>query len=75
MPIRLTAAELDAVLAAAKPLARDVRDAFLQHVAAELSTCAEIGPGTVHRVCRETQRKFFDPPDIDGRGGSQSKYR
>lgn len=37
MPIRLTDAELDAVMAAARPLALNVRDAFLQHVADALA--------------------------------------
>jgi hypothetical protein len=28
--------------------------------------CAgEVGPGTVARVCRELQRQFFGPPDLD----------
>jgi hypothetical protein len=72
-PVRLTDAELDAVMLAARPLAHDVRDAFLQHVAQELSACSEIGPGTVNRVCREAQRKFFDPPDLGN--GAAPKYR
>jgi hypothetical protein len=74
MPIRLTDDELTAVFQAAAPLARDVRDSFLQHVAAALATCTEIGPGTVHRVCRETQKRFFDPPDFST-PGANSKYR
>ena len=47
MLIRLSDAELDAVFLAARPLAVRDRDAFLQHVADQLSTCTEIGPGTV----------------------------
>jgi hypothetical protein len=27
-----------------------------------------VGPGTVHRVCLETQRRFFDPPELGGPG-------
>jgi len=72
-PVRLSDSELDAVMLAARPLDHNVRDAFLQHVAEELSTCTEIGPGVVGRVCREAQRKFFDPPQIDGPGAG-SKY-
>jgi len=72
-PVRLSDAELDAVLRAAQPLDHNVRDAFLQYVAQELSTCTEIGPGTVNRICREGQRKFFDPPNHDV-GGAWSKY-
>lgn len=74
-PIRLTDSELDAVLAAARPIAVERRDAFLQQVAASLSGCAEVGPGIVHRVCAETQRAFFDPPDLGHVVGAQSKYR
>jgi hypothetical protein len=72
-PIRLSDSELAAVMAAARPLAVDVRDAFLQHVAAALASCAEIGPGTVYRVIAETQRKFFDPPDLRDEGAPRSR--
>jgi len=71
-PIRLTDSELDAVLAAARPIAVERRD---EQVAASLSGCAEVGPGIVHRVCAETQRAFFDPPDLGHVVGAQSKYR
>jgi hypothetical protein len=73
-PIRLTDAELDAVFAAARPLDRDLRDPFLQAVAHALSDRNIIGPGTVHQVCRELQRQFFDPPDLS-RSNDTSKYR
>jgi hypothetical protein len=72
-PIRLSDAELTAVFNAARPLAHDIRDAFLQAVAEQLSTCSEIGPGVVARVCREAQRQFFDPPALEDRRTS-SKY-
>jgi len=72
-PLRLSDSELNAVMTAARPLEPHVRDAFLQHVAEALSTCAEVGPGTVNRVCREAQKKFFDPPALDH--GDWSKYR
>jgi len=71
-PIRLSDDELDAVFRAARPLRVHDRDAFLQHVADQLSTCPEIGPGTVAKACREAQRKFFDPPELDR---DVSKYR
>jgi hypothetical protein len=69
--IRLTDAELDAVLAAARPLEPHLRDVFLQEVAGALASYVEVGPGVVARVCREAQKKFFDPPDIDGASGSK----
>jgi hypothetical protein len=74
MPLRLSDDELTAVMAAARPLPVERRDAFLQEVAAELGHCNEIGPGVVHRVCAETQRRFFDPPDL-GRASGLGKYR
>ena len=73
-PIRLSDSELDAVMAAARPLAVERRDAFLQQVAITLQRCGEIGPGVVHRICAEVQRVHFDPPDLSGRVGG-GKYR
>jgi hypothetical protein len=60
-------------MAAARPLAHDVRDAFLREVADALAGCTEVGPGTVARVCREVQRRHFDPPDLGN--GASPKYR
>jgi hypothetical protein len=66
---------LDAVLAAARPLPVERRDAFLQAVAAELHG-REVGPGIIHPVCAETQRAFFDPPQLAaGAPGRGAKYR
>jgi hypothetical protein len=61
-------------MAAARPIAVARRDAFLQAVAAALNG-REIGPGVVHRVCAETQRRFFDPPDLGRAPDATSKYR
>jgi hypothetical protein len=71
-PIRLTDSELDAVMAAARPIAVHRRDEFLQEVASELQRCGEIGPGVVFKICRETQRRFFDPPNLGS--GHWHKY-
>ena len=49
-PLALTDAELDAVMAAARPLPVEVRDPFLRAVTHELQGCREIGPGIVHQV-------------------------
>lgn len=65
-PIKLTDAELDAVLAAARPLDVRVRDAFLQAVADALQGYSEIGPGLVGRVVSQIQKQYFDPPDLRG---------
>jgi hypothetical protein len=70
-PVRLTDDELSTVMAAARPLPVERRDAFLQQVAAALQACREIGPGAVYRAVAETQRAFFDPPDLSGGGRSR----
>ena len=75
-PLRLSDSELDAVMAAARPIDRDQRDAFMQAVAAELRKAGgAVGPGVVHRICAELQRRFILAPDLDLRAGGQSKYR
>jgi hypothetical protein len=57
-PIHLTDSELDAVFAAARPLAVADRDLFLQAVAAELAQRrGEIGEGVIFQICREQQRR------------------
>ena len=63
-PLKLSDAELDAVLAAARPLAVEMRDPFLRAVANALEGSKVIGPGVVARTCAELQRQFFDPPDL-----------
>jgi hypothetical protein len=73
-PIRLTDSELDAVMAAARPIAVARRDAFLQEVATVLSGCLEVGPGLVHRVVSDVQRRHFDPPNLDGPMPRVSKW-
>jgi hypothetical protein len=45
-----------------------------RQVADWLTSYPVVGPGTVHRVCLETQRRFFDPPDLGG-PGVWAKYR
>jgi hypothetical protein len=66
----------DAVLAAARPIAVDRPDAFLQAVAGALQGCREIGPGVVYRVAAQVQREFFDPPQFaTGASGRTGKYR
>jgi hypothetical protein len=76
-PIRLSDSELDAVMAAARPLAVERRDAFLQAVAGALQGYGgEIGPGAVYRVASQVQREFFDPPQLAaGAPGRGAKYR
>lgn len=76
-PIRLSDAELDAVMSAARPLDVAVRDAFLRAVAHELAGHQVVGPGVVHQVCREQQRIFMNGawPEFTRETGVASKYR
>jgi hypothetical protein len=68
--ISLTDEQLDAVLAAARPLAVEDRDPFIRAIAHELEQHnGSIGPGTVHRCIRDVQKRFFDPPDFTGSAG------
>jgi hypothetical protein len=55
-PLALSDSELEAVMAAVRPLDVAVRDAFLQGVAEALAGHAVLGPGVVARVCAEAQR-------------------
>ena len=71
-PIRLSDSELDAVMAAARPLPVHLRDPFLHAVAHALSDRNVIGPGTVHQVCCELQRQLFDPPDLSRSNDTRS---
>jgi hypothetical protein len=77
--IHLSDAELDAVMAAAKPLAPADRSRFLEAVSARLSAYPsdEIGNGSVSRAVRdvlqELQELHWHPAAV-GRVGV-SKYR
>ena len=63
--------ELRIVMDCAQPLAPQDRDAFLRDVAAELAKHPdELGPGAVHRLVRETQARYFDPPSLNGGAGA-----
>jgi hypothetical protein len=74
-PIRLTDHELDAVFAAARPLAPECRDGFLREVANLLDACPEVGPGAIHRAICEAQSRFFDPPDLRAGVVQSRRYR
>jgi hypothetical protein len=62
MPVSLSVSELALIHHAAAPLDRDRQDAFVTALLAALEECPELGPGVVHRVIRETQRQYWDPP-------------
>jgi hypothetical protein len=64
-PIALTDQQMMAILAAAHPLARGDRDAFLLEVAQVLQALPEVGDGALHRVIMAVQRRHWDPPELD----------
>jgi predicted NBD/HSP70 family sugar kinase len=63
MPIALSDAELEIVLAAARPIPPADRDQFLRQVAHELEQYnGTIGVGVVHRVAYAVQRRYWRAP-------------
>jgi hypothetical protein len=67
-PFALTEEETAVVLTLAAPLERGKRDAFLAQVASTLAKQPARGPGVVHRIGREVQREFFEPPMMSDAG-------
>ena len=63
-PLSLSDAQMSRLLAACAPLAVSQRRPFLEALAADLRQHPEIGDGTVDRAIRETQRQFWQPPDL-----------
>jgi hypothetical protein len=62
MSVSLSDAELAVVMDAARPLSPKARHAFLIDIARELAKRHEFGPGSIHRLVREMQRRHFTPP-------------
>ena len=66
-PLQLTDDEMSVLRRLAEPIDHARRPQFLQEVAAELEAQRQagvIGEGSVHRVARALQRRFFDPPEF-----------
>ena len=61
-PLSLTDEQMTALLRAAQPLDRDLREPFLLAVARALQGRELLGDGEVFRTIRETQRQFWHPP-------------
>ena len=57
--LRLTDHDFDRLMQAAKPVPAPDRDAFLKDVAAELGQHEVVGPGFLHRVISEVQRRYI----------------
>jgi hypothetical protein len=64
-PLKLTDDQLSAVMRAAAPLAQNVREDFLETLAARLCGLRELGDGAVYRVIREVQAEFLEPPHFE----------
>jgi hypothetical protein len=59
----LTEIQQNTIALAVWPLVGAQRRAFLQAVSEQLQAqSSEVGDGTVSRVCRDLQRRFFTPP-------------
>jgi hypothetical protein len=70
-PLHLSDEEMDLLLALAAPIDQRLRTEFLTAVAAELEANGQagaVGIGSVHRVARAVQRRFFDPPQLPNAG-------
>jgi len=61
-PIGFTDTESDIISAAAEPIDPAHRPAFFAAVASALASHSVVGPGLVHRTCREHQHRFLDLP-------------
>ena len=61
-PLSLSDAQMTALLQAAAPLDRDLREPFLLAVARALQGREPLGDGLVFRTIKQMQREFFHPP-------------
>ena len=57
--LTLTDHDFDRLIQAAKPIPVPERHAFLKDVAAELGQHEVVGPGLLHRVISEVQRRYI----------------
>jgi len=72
IPLSFSDEQLTQIFRAAAPLTPDQRLAFLEDLASSLRQASRpLGDGLVYRTVREVQRRYFDPPSIDGVGASQ----
>ena len=69
MPLALTAEEMDLLLSLAAPIDQRQRTQFLTEVTTAIEeeaarTGIGSGPGALHRIGRDLQRKYWDPPSL-----------
>jgi len=60
----LSDSQVEILLSAARPLPPTSHAAFLEEATEALASCPELGDGVVYRVARETQRRYWDPPNF-----------
>jgi hypothetical protein len=74
-PLALTDDQMSALLRAAQPLDRDLREPFLLAVARALQGREPLGDGLVFRTIKEVQREFWHPPVEPSYAGKYSGAR
>jgi hypothetical protein len=75
MPLSLSDAEYAAVQAAAAPIHPLQRGAFLKALADELGRHPVVGPGLVHRLAGELQRRFVIAPERETSHSAEPRGR
>jgi hypothetical protein len=71
MPLELSDNEMSLLLSLSAPIDQQRRPQFFQEVAQELEAkrqAGEVGEGLVHRLARQIQRKYWDPPQLPNAG-------
>ena len=71
MPLQLSDDEMSVLMDLAGPIDQHLRPQFLQEVAQEIEAkrqADEVGEGSVHRLARQIQRRYFDPPELPNAG-------
>jgi hypothetical protein len=65
MPLKLNDSEMSLLLTLSAPIDQERRTDFLRAVAVELDARpSAIGEGTIHRIARQVQRQFWQPPQF-----------
>jgi hypothetical protein len=65
MPLTLTDAQMDLLTQLSLPIDLDRRPLFMADVAGELEAAGSaIAEGSLHRVARVVQRRYYDPPAL-----------
>jgi hypothetical protein len=66
-PLALPDSQITTIMQLARPLQPQQRSTFLEMLAAKLNGQRELGDGAIYRLCRELQRRHYDPP-VENRG-------